>query len=102
MKEILTKIGGVKHYYHKFTNSPDDIAPLTDLITFSGQRVTPREEDNKVPVPLRWSSADDFLLIPYNGKDINVPVGSYVTVNSETKKIEVYSINGFGVIFNHD
>ena len=102
MKEIKTKIGGVVHYYHKFTNKPEDISPITDLITFSGQRVIPREEDKKVPVPLRWSSADEFLLIPYNGKDITVPVGSYVTVNSETKKIEVYSITGFGVIFNHE
>ena len=102
MKEILTKIGGVKHYYHKFTNSPEDIAPITDLIAFSGQVVVPREEDKKVPVPLRWSSADEFLLVPYNGKDIALPVGSYVTVDSETKKIEVYSITGFGVIFKHE
>lgn len=72
------------------------------MIAFAEQRVVPREEDKKVPVPLRWSSADDFLLIPYNGKDVQVPVGSYVTVNSETKKIEVYSITGFGVIFNHE
>lgn len=102
MKKIYTKIGDVMHYYHKFTNTTEDILAISDLISFSGQRVTPREEDKKVPVPLRWVSSEENLIIPHNGKDIVVPRGSFVTVNSEDKKIEVYSITGFGVIFKHE